>query len=220
MTHAEYRQRLKGRPCYVGLDLSSTTDLTALVGVFPDATGSMCCRNFSSRRNGFADRSLRDRVPYDEWARRGVITATPGNIIDYEYIRQTLHRMGGEFDLKTIGFDPWNATDLMTRLQEQDGLTCVAVRQGFASLSAPSKALEAAILSRRLRHNGHPVLRWCIGNVALETDAAGNIKPSKAASTERIDGVVALVMAIDQMDRHHHAAAGVGTKCMYFEGTP
>lgn len=205
-TPADYRRQLKGRPCYVGLDLSSTTDLTALVGVFPDATGFDVLPEFFVPAERIRDRALRDRVPYDEWARRGVITATPGNIIDYEYIRHTLHTWAADFDLKTIGFDPWNATDLMTRLQEQDGLTCVAVRQGFASLSAPSKALEGAILSKRLRHNGHPVLRWCIGNVALETDAAGNIKPSKAASTERIDGVVALVMAIDQMDRHYHAA--------------
>jgi len=210
MTHADYRARLKGRPCYVGLDLSSTTDLTALVGVFPDAAGFDVLPEFFVPAERIAERARRDRVPYDEWARRGVLHTTPGTIIDYEYIRHTLHTWAAEFDLKTIGFDPWNATDLITRLQEQDGFTCVAVRQGFATLSAPSKALEAAILSKRLRHNGHPILRWCIGNVALETDAAGNIKPSKKDSTERIDGVVALVVAIDQMDRHHHAAAAPG----------
>jgi phage terminase large subunit-like protein len=157
-------------------------------------------------------------VPYQEWATAGLITATPGSVIDYEYVRNTLLAWAADFDLKTIGFDPWNATDLLTRLQEQDGLTCVAVRQGFASLSAPSKALEAAILSKTLRHNGHPVLRWCIGNVAIELDAAGNIKPSKKASTERIDGVIALVMAIDQMDRHHHTAAPSGYQMFVLGG--
>jgi phage terminase large subunit-like protein len=135
-----------------------------------------------------------------------MIHTTPGNSIDYEYVRQTVLTWAALFDVKRIGVDPWNARGLITQLGEQDGLPVVEVRQGFASLSGPSKALETAILSRRLRHNGHPVLRWCVGNVALETDAAGNIKPSKAASTERIDGVVALVMAIDQMDRHQHTA--------------
>jgi phage terminase large subunit-like protein len=219
MTHAEYRASLKGRPCYVGLDLASTTDLTALVGVLPDGAGNFdVVPEFFVPADRIADRARRDRVPYDEWARRGLLVATPGNIIDYEYIRVTLHRWAADFDIKTIGFDPWNATDLITRLQEQDGFTCVEVRQGFASLSAPSKALEAAILSKRLRHNGHPVLRWCIGNVALEMDAAGNIKPSKKASTERIDGVIALVVAIDQMDRHQHAAQAPGYSMMVFGG--
>jgi phage terminase large subunit-like protein len=206
MTHAEYRARLKGRPCYAGLDLSSTKDLTALVGVFPDGDGFDVLPEFFVPAESIRERALRDRVPYDEWARHGLLQTTPGNSIDYEYIRATLHQWAKEFDLKMIGVDPWNARGLMTQLAEQDGLTVVDVRQGFASLSGPSKALETAILSRRLRHNGHPVLRWCVGNVALETDAAGNIKPSKAASTERIDGVVALVMAIDQMDRHQHTA--------------
>ena len=206
LTHAAYRARLQGRACYVGLDLASTTDLAALVGVFPDGAGFDVLPAFFVPAERIRDRAMRDRVPYDEWARQGVITATPGDVIDYEYIRRTLLEWAAAFDVKIIGFDPWNATDLLTRLQEQDGFTCVAVRQGFASLSAPSKALEAAILSKTLRHNGHPVLRWCIGNVALETDAAGNIKPSKKASTERIDGVVALVIAIDQMSRHYHAA--------------
>jgi phage terminase large subunit-like protein len=206
MEHAEYRRRLGRRSCYVGLDLSSTTDLTALVGVFPDATGFDVLPEFFVPAERLRERAARDRVPYPQWAAEGLITATPGDVIDYEYLRRRLLEWAGEFALKTIGFDPWNATDLITRLQEQDGLTCVAVRQGFASLSAPSKALEAAILSRTLRHNGHPVLRWCMGNVAIEMDAAGNIKPSKKESTERIDGVIALVMAIDQMDRHEHAA--------------
>lgn len=206
LTLAEYRARLKGRPCYVGLDLSSTKDLTALVGVFPDEEGFDVLPEFFVPAESMRDRAQRDRVPYDEWHRRGFLNATPGNSVDYDYVRQTVKDWGAEFDVRIIGADPWNARDLITRLSEQDGFVCVEVRQGFASLSAPAKSLERAILSRRLRHNGHPVLRWCVSNVALETDAAGNIKPSKSTSTERIDGVVALVIAIDQMDRHYHAA--------------
>jgi phage terminase large subunit-like protein len=208
MTHEAYAASLAGRPCYVGLDLASTVDLAALVGVCPDGAGRFdVLPEFFVPAGRIRERAARDRVPYPEWAAAGVLTATPGDVIDYEYIRARLQSWADTYDLKTIGIDPWNATDLSTRLQDQDGLTVVKVRQGFGSLSAPSKALEAAILSKALRHNGHPVLRWCVGNVAIETDAAGNIKPSKKESTERIDGVVALVIAIDQMDRHYHAAA-------------
>ena len=129
--------------------------------------------------------------------------ATPGNVVDYEAVRRQLHAWDEQFDVVDVGFDPWNATDLVTRFSEQDGFTCVPIRQGVAALSSPTKALEAAVLSRQLRHTGHPVPRWCVGNVAVESDAAGNLKPSKKASTERIDGVVALVMAIDRMGRNH-----------------
>jgi phage terminase large subunit-like protein len=149
------------------------------------------------------ERSRRDRVPYDQWARDGFLTATPGNVVDYEAVRQTLKDWAAAYDLREIAFDPWNATDLVTRLQEQDGFVCVPMRQGFASLSAPTKALEKAILSKALRHDGHPVLRWNISNVAVETDATGNLKLSKKVSTERIDGAAALVMAVDRMDRNN-----------------
>jgi phage terminase large subunit-like protein len=101
-----------------------------------------------------------------------------------------------------VAFDPWNATDLVTRLMEQDGLTCIKTRQGFGALSAPSKSLQTGILNRTLRHDGDPILRWNMANVSIESDAAGNIKPSKARSTEKIDGVVALVMAIDRLERN------------------
>jgi len=194
---------LAGRRAYVGMDLSTTTDLCALVAVFPDEAGG----GFDVRARFFVpderirERSRRDHVPYDEWARQGVLTATRGAVVDYDEIRRVLQAWSTEFSLQMVGFDPWNATDLVTRLQSHDGLTCVSMRQGFGSLSAPTKSLEAAILSRRLRHDGHPILRWNVANVAVETDAAGNLKPSKAKSTERIDGVVALVMAVDLMDR-------------------
>jgi len=194
------RAALKGRRCYVGMDLSSTQDLTALVAVFPDDDGFDVLAQFFVPKERIHDRSLRDRVPYEQWSTDGHLMATPGNVVDYEYIRQALNGWAGEFDVREVAFDPWNATDLVTRLQG-DGFTCVPIRQGFTSLSAPTKALEKAILGRTLRHNGDPVLRWCVSNVSVETDAAGNLKPSKKTSTERIDGVVALVMAIDRMER-------------------
>ena len=195
------RASLAGRRCYVGMDLSTTTDLTALVAVFPDETGFDVLAHFFVPKERIRERSHRDHVPYDEWARQGVLTATPGAVVDYDAIRAVLQGWAGEFALQMVAFDPWNATDLVTRLQQQDGLLCVSMRQGFASLSAPTKALEQAVLSRRLRQDGHPVLRWNVSNVAVESDPAGNLKPSKTRSTERIDGVVALIMAVDLMTR-------------------
>jgi phage terminase large subunit-like protein len=203
MTRAEYRHGLRGRRCFVGMDLASTKDLTALVAVFPDEDGFDVLAQFFVPHESIRERANRDRVPYDQWARDGFLIDTPGNVVDYEYIRQQLKDWAAEFSIRTIAFDPWNATDLVTRLQEQDGFTCVPMRQGFNSLSAPTKALETAILSKTLRHDGHPVLRWNVSNVSVETDATGNLKPSKKVSTERIDGVAALVMAIDQMDRNN-----------------
>jgi phage terminase large subunit-like protein len=193
---------LERRKCFVGMDLSSTKDLTALVAVFPDDDGFDVLAQFFIPEDSMRERSNRDRVPYVDWAKAGHLIATPGNVVDYEAVRAVLKDWGTRFDLREIAFDPWNATDLVTRLQDADGFTCVPMRQGFVSLSAPTKSLEKAILSRTLRHTVQPVLRWNISNVSVDIDPAGNLKPSKTKSTERIDGVVALIMAIDRMDRH------------------
>lgn len=197
------RASLRGRRCYIGLDLSSTKDLTAAVAVFPDDDGFDVVAKFFVPQESIRERSHRDRVPYDQWARDGFLIATPGNVVDYEAVRRQLQEWADEFDVREVAFDPWNATDLVTRLEAQDGFTCAAMRQGFASLSAPTKSLEKSILSKTLRHNGHPVLRWCIGNISVETDPSGNLKLSKKVSTERIDGAAALVMAVDRMERNN-----------------
>jgi phage terminase large subunit-like protein len=195
------RPPLAGRRCYVGLDLSSTVDLTALVAVFPLGDGAFfVLPQFFVPADRMRERAQRDHVPYDVWATEGYLTATPGNVVDYEAVRAVLGDWATAYDVRDVAFDPWNATDLVTRLQ-QDGFTCVPVRQGMAQLTAPTKALETAILSRVLQHDGHPVLRWNVQNVSVESDAAGNLKPSKKVSTERIDGVVALILAIDRLQR-------------------
>jgi phage terminase large subunit-like protein len=198
------RATLRGRRCFVGLDLSSTTDLTAAVAVFPDGDAFDVVPHFFVPAERIPQRVARDRVPYDQWAKEGLITTTPGPVVDYDYVRQLLLDWDEEFDLQVVAYDPWNATDLIARLEKQDGLTCVKVRQGFATLSAPSKSLENAILAKKIRHDGHPVLRWNLANMSVESDAAGNIKPSKELSTERIDGGYALIMAIDAMERNSH----------------
>jgi phage terminase large subunit-like protein len=210
------------RPCYVGLDLSATTDTTALVGVYPDAHGP----GFDVRVACFVpeaklrERVTRERLPYDEWARRGQLIATPGNVVDYERVRTELRAWAAESDVREVAYDPWNATDLVTRLATHDGFVCVPIRQGFAALSAPTKSLEAAILSRTLRHDGHPVLHAQMDRVAVESDAAGNLKPSKALSSDRIDLVVALILALDRRDRLAATPAAPDYGIYVFGGAP
>jgi phage terminase large subunit-like protein len=196
-------EALAGRRCYVGLDLSTTTDLTAAVAVFPDDDGQgfTVLPQFFVPADRIQTRVTRDRVPYDEWARRDLLTTTPGPTVDYELVRAHLNEWADRYDVRLLAFDPWNATDLVTRLEKQDGFSCVKMRQGKATLSAPSKALEKAVLERTLRHDGHPILRWNVSNASVDTDNAGNIQPSKKRSTERIDGIYALVMALDAMHR-------------------
>lgn len=213
------RMALRRRPCYVGLDLSSTTDLTAVVAVFPDGDRFDVLAAFFVPLERVPLRVTRDRVPYDQWIRDGFVTGTPGPVVDYDYVRALVKAWDEEFELKILAYDPWNATDLIARLEKLDGIPCVKVRQGFGSLSPPTKSLEAAILSRKLRHDGHPVLRWNIANASTEGDAAGNVKLSKELSTERIDGAVALVMALDAMERNTHTPAA-GYQMIIYGGTP
>jgi phage terminase large subunit-like protein len=195
-------------PCFVGMDLASTQDLTALVGVYPDAEGP----GFAVRAVAFLpgdrlrERAARDRVPYEQWVRDGHLIITPGNIAEYDRVREELNRWAETSDVREVGYDQHNATQLVTNLQK-DGFNLVPIRQTFLGLSAATKTLERKILSRALRHDGHPVLRWNLSNVAIETDAEGNMKPSKRASLARIDLIAALVMAVDRMDRHSMAPA-------------
>jgi phage terminase large subunit-like protein len=130
-----------------------------------------------------------------QWIKDGFMTATVGDVIDYEIIRRDINALGKKFDIKEIAADRWNATQLITQL-EGDGFNIFAFGQGYRDMSAPTKELEKLIIGGMLRTNKNPVMRWMAGNVYIERDAAENIKPSKKKSTERIDGIVAAVMAI------------------------
>ena len=188
---------LEGKTCFAGLDLSSTTDISALVLVFPLDEGRYAALPFFwVPEEGARRRQDRDRVPYLQWIREGYIEATPGEVVDYEYIRKQLNELHKRFHIRQVAIDRWNATQLATQL-DQDGFEMVAFGQGFASMNAPTKKLEELILAGKLLHGGHPVLRWMAGNVSVEQDAAGNLKPSKRRSPERIDGIVALIMGLD-----------------------
>ena len=189
---------LRGRTCFGGLDLSTTTDVTALAWVFPpeqdDGLWHVLSRYFVPEEN-LRKRAERDRVPYDLWTRQGFIEATPGNVVDYGAIEQRILADAALFQVKEIAYDPWNATHIALRLQDE-GATMVEFRQGFRSMAAPTRELEKLIVSRKLAHGGNPVTRWMAANVAVAQDPAGNLKPAKDKSTERIDGIVAAIMAI------------------------
>ncbi len=190
-------EELKGKICYGGLDLSSTTDLSAFVLVFPAGDVYKVVPLFFIPADNIEQRVRRDRVPYDEWVRQGYIIATPGNVIDYKFIEDTIYKYAKEFEIEEIAYDPWNATMLTQRLAE-NGLTMVEVRQGFASMSAPTKQLETLILQKKIHHGGNPVLRWMFDNVMVKQDAEGNLKPDKEKSKEKIDGIVSLIIAISR----------------------
>jgi phage terminase large subunit-like protein len=187
---------LRGRACYAGLDLSTTQDVTALELFFPDEDGGGDVLSyFWLPEETLHLRARRDRVPYDVWAREELIRVTEGNVVDYDQIRADINALGKAYEIREIAIDRWNSTQLQTQLTG-DGFTVVPFGQGFASMTAPTKELERLVLERKLRHAGHPVLRWMASNVAVRQDPAGNLKIDKAKSTERVDGMVALAMAV------------------------
>ena len=198
-------EELKGRECYAGLDLSSTTDISALELVFPaDDGGYDVLSHFWLPEDGLHDRISRDKVPYDVWAREGKVYLTEGNVIHYGAIREKINQLNTEFEIKEIVYDRWGAAKLVQDLMD-DGFEIVPMGQGFASMNAPTQELLKLVLEQKLRHGGNPVLRWMADCMTVKQDPAGNIKPVKPdrrKSSKRIDGIVALIMAIDRAIRH------------------
>jgi phage terminase large subunit-like protein len=147
------------------------------------------------------ERVRRDRVPYDAWARQGFVEATPGNVIDYAFIRHKLNELADTYYIREVAFDRWGATKISTDLID-DGFEMVQFGQGFASMNSPTKELLKLVLEERLHHGNNPVLRWMCDNLVVKMDPAGNVKPDKEKSTEKIDGMVALIMALDRATAH------------------
>ena len=191
---------LEGRACYAGLDLSSTSDLTALVLVFPPTSEDepyIALPFFWLPEETLSLRVRRDHVPYDQWAKRGYIQTTEGNVVHYGFIERFICELGERYDIREIAHDRWNAT-MMVQTLEDDGFTMVPFGQGFKDMSPPTKELMRIVLEHKLCHGGHPVLRWNMDNAFVRTDPAGNLKLDKEKSTEKVDGAVALVMALDR----------------------
>lgn len=194
---------LEGRVCYGGLDLSSTTDITAFVLVFPplDEDDKFCILPyFWIPEDTLELRVRRDHVPYDVWERQGFLETTEGNVVHYGYIEKFIERLGERFNIREIAFDRWGAVQMVQNLEGM-GFTVVPFGQGFKDMSPPTKELMKLTLEQKLAHGGHPILRWMMDNIYIRTDPAGNIKADKEKSTEKIDGAVATIMGLDRAIR-------------------
>lgn len=194
---------LEGRVCYGGLDLSSTTDITAFVLAFPpldDEDKYIILPYFWIPEDNLTLRVNRDHVPYDVWERQGYLQTTEGNVVHYGFIEQFIERLGERFNIREIAFDRWGAVQMVQNLEGM-GFTVVTFGQGFKDMSPPTKELMKLVLEQKIAHGGHPVLRWNMDNIYIRTDPAGNIKADKEKSTEKIDGAVATIMALDRAIR-------------------
>jgi phage terminase large subunit-like protein len=202
------RKSLKGEVCYGGLDLSATTDLTAFNLIFPGDT-KIVLPFFFIPREKMQEKIQTDQVPYDVWEKQGYLTATEGNVVDYNVIEATIKESLGLYLVRSISYDPWNATKLIQDLIAGGYANMVPVRQGYQSMNAPSKYLEALILDKKFNHGGNPILRWNFDNCMMTMDPTGNIKPDKGKSTQRIDGIVATIMALDCVMRNEDDSKSV-----------
>ena len=194
---------LLGRDCFAGLDLSSTSDITALVLVFPPRTEEekyTVLPFFWLPEETLELRCRRDHVLYDVWEWQGYILTTEGNVIHYGFIERFIEQLGEKYHIIEIAYDRWNATQMVQNLEDM-GFTMVPFGQGFKDMSPPSKELYKLLMEGNIIHGGNPVLKWMAQNVVMRQDPAGNIKPDKERSVEKIDGIVALIMGLDRCIR-------------------
>lgn len=201
---------LEGRDCYAGLDLSSTGDITALVLIFPPRNADekyILVPYFWVPEETIPQRVKANSVPYDVWEKQGHLLATEGNVIHYDFIEKFICDLAEKYHILEIAVDRWNATHMIQNLEDA-GFTMVPFGQGFASMSTPTKEFYRLLMEGQIVHAGHPVLRWMAGNMVIETDAAENIKVTKAKSKEKIDGIVASIMALDRCLRNQGEPQG------------
>lgn len=200
---------LKGKKCYAGLDLSKTQDMTAFVLVFPpdhpedEEEKYTILPFFWIPEESLQKRVLKDHVPYDQWAAQKLIQTTDGAVINYNFIQKKIEELGLLYDIQEIAFDRWGATMLTQNLRDAD-FTIVDFGQGYKSMSPPMEEMMRLILAGRIAHGGNRVLRWNFDNIVVQQDEAGNIKPDKKRATEKIDGAVATIMALDRAVKHEN----------------
>ena len=207
--HSVDTDALRGRPCWGGLDLSSTTDLTALVLVFPDGESYDVLSWCWVPGDNLHSRADRDKVPYPVWRDQGHVEAIPGRAIDRRFIARQLAEIASAFDVRGIAYDRWRIEDLEVLLADEGiDLNLVPWGQGYRDMGPAVDALETAVLQEQLRHDS-PVLDWCASNAVVTTDPAGGRKIAKDKSHERVDGLVALAMAIGLHERHARTTGSI-----------
>jgi phage terminase large subunit-like protein len=192
------------RPCFAGLDLAASRDLTALVLVFgDDKTGYDVLPFFWLPGDDLLERGEADRVPYDLWRRQGRLLTVPGKTMDPEFVARKLAELHAQYDIKMLGYDRWRVEDLKRELGKVGtDIPLLPHGQGYKDFSHAVNELERCVVAGKLRHGGHPILQWCVLNARTTQDAAGNRKLDKSKSTGRIDGAVALAMALSVASRH------------------
>ena len=208
---------LKGRECYGGLDLSSTGDITAFVLMFPPRNETekyVMLPFFWIPEDTIPLRVRRASVPYDVWHKQGYIMATEGNVIHYAFIEKFIEKLGEQYHIMEIAFDRWGAVQMVQNLEGM-GFTVVPFGQGFKDMSPPTKEFLKLLMEGNIIHGGNPVMRWMSGNVVVDRDAAENIKPTKAKSPEKIDGIVAAIMALDRCIRHEQQGSVYDERGLY-----
>lgn len=188
---------LKGCACWGGLDLSNVADITAYVLLFHENDRFQLLPFFWIPEEKMQEKVRKENINYDKWVAEGCVTVTPGNVIDYDFVKADILRIVADYDLKTSAYDRWNASQTIIDLQNE-GMECNPFGQGYGSMSAPTKEFEKAVLTGKVEHFGNPVLRWMLSSTVVKTDPAGNIKPDKEKSTQKIDGIVAAIMALGE----------------------
>jgi len=189
---------LVGKRCYVGLDLSSTTDLTAACFLFPPQDGFDDWRVIFEAwipEDNMKERIRKDRVPYDRWVSKKFLHATPGDVVDYDFVEASIVKASKQYDIQAVGIDPWNGRMLSTHLMNH-GLEVVEIQQNMKNLSPAMKTIERLMKSGQLTHEKNPLARWCFGNVVIVMDGNENIKPDKKKSRDRIDLITAMINAV------------------------
>ncbi|KIA79023.1 terminase, partial [Chromobacterium piscinae] len=199
-------EALRGRRCFGGLDLASTRDITAFVLLFPPDEGDedgdwvVLCQAWVPQAK-LDSAELDKGSDYKGWARRGCLAVVPGEVADYGVVRAAIEQACRDYDVAEIAYDGWQCFQMANELAEQD-IPMVKLSQNFSGLSPGAKHLERLVYSKRLRHGGNPLLRWCAGNVTLLVDTNENMRPDKKRSRGRIDPIVALCNAASRAVLH------------------
>ena len=188
---------LKGCACWGGLDLSNVSDITAYVLLFHENDRFQLLPHFWIPEEKMREKIRKENINYDKWVAEGYVTVTTGNVIDYDFVKADILRIVADYDLRTSAYDRWNSSQTIIDLQNE-GMECNPFGQGYGSMSAPTKEFEKLVLTGKIEHFGNPVLRWMLASTLVKTDPAGNIKPDKEKSTQKIDGIVAAIMALGE----------------------
>lgn len=188
---------LKGCACWGGLDLSNVSDITAYVLLFHENDRFQLLPHFWIPEEKMQEKVRKENINYDKWVAEGYVTVTPGNVIDYDFVKADILLIVADYDLHTSAYDRWNSSQTIIDLQNE-GMECNPFGQGYGSMSAPTKEFEKQVLTEKMEHFGNPVLRWMLSSTVVKSDPAGNIKPDKEKSVQKIDGIVASIMALGE----------------------